>query len=169
MNNNLESYTMLDLSNEDALELLYASDNINKTKDGFVIKYAEDDLVNKMFKAIANKHSKDNPNFVNVSEKYTVDDNYISGTSLLLRDPKKHVIKICRRSTTNDNTCGINRLFIPNNYRDKFFKEVVYGKRFQETGRYELDSRNDDLYSWWSDFMTNAYFNILADLKSRKM
>lgn len=168
MRNNIESYTMLDISEEDAVELLFTSENVTKTNNGFEITYNESDLVNRMFKAIASRHSQSNPNFADVSKKYRVDDDYISGTSLLLRDPKKQIIKVCRRSTTNSNVCNINRLFVPNKYRDKFFKDVVYGSRFQETGKYELDSRDYDLYSWWSDFMNTAYFGILEDLKKEK-
>lgn len=168
MNNNLESYTMLDISEEDALELLFASTNIEKKEDGFYVTYKDDETVSLMYKAIANKHKQSNPNFIDVSKKYEVPDNFIDGTSLLLRDPKTHIIKVCRRATTNSNKCNINRLFITNFVRDKFFREVVTTQRYQETQKYEMDSRDDAVYSAWSNYMNQSYFEVLAKLRELK-
>ena len=167
MEGNVESYTMLDVSKEDALELLFASNKIEKTADGFVIKYEDNELVSKMYKAIANKHQQSNPNFMNVSQTYVLEDDDIVGTSLLLRDPKKHIIKVCRRSTTNSNKCNINRLFIPDKYRDRFFKDVKLCQRYKELEKYEIDSRDVDIYTEWSNFMNDAYFGIIAELKEK--
>lgn len=167
MGDNLESYTMLDISKEDALELLFASTNVEKTNDGLVIKYNDNDYVSKMYKAIASKHKQSNNKFMDVSKKYTLNDNDIEGTSLLLRDPKNHVIKVCRRSTTNSNVCNINRLFIPNKYRDRFFKDVQLCQRFKDTGKYEIDSRDIDIYTEWSNFMNDAYFGIISELNEK--
>ena len=168
MKDNLESYTMLNISKEDAVELLFASENIEKTKDGFVIHYTDQDDVSMMYKAIANKHKQSNPNFIDVSKKYDVPEGFINGTSLLLRDPKTHVIKVCRRTTTNSNKCNINRLFITNFVRDKFFKEVVESLRYKETGKYEMDSRDDAMYSLWSNYMNTEYFNVISRLRESK-
>lgn len=167
MRDNYESYTMLDISKDDALSFIFSADNLTRTNEGIVINYTSGDAVDKLYKAIANNHKSLNNNFIDVSQKYKLNANDIEGTSLLLRDANKHVIKICKRSTTNDNTCSINRLFIPNNYRDKFFKEVQYGQRFQETGKYELDSRDTELYTEWSNFMNDAYFGIVSELKQK--
>lgn len=167
MNGNVESYTMLDVSKEDALELLFASNKVERTADGFVIKYEDNELVSKMYKAIANKHQQSNPNFMNVSQTYTLNDDDIEGTSLLLRDPKKHIIKVCRRSTTNSNKCNINRLFIPNKYRDRFFKDVQLCQRYKDTNKWEIDSRDVDIYTEWSNFMNDSYFGIISELKAK--
>ena len=166
MNANLESFTMLDVSKEDALALLFASSNVTKAGNDFIIKYDDSDVVSKMYKAIACKHRESNPNFIDVSKKYTLKDNDIEGTSLLLRDPKNHIIKVCRRSTTNSNECNINRLFITNDYRDRFFKDVRLCKRFKETNKYEIDSTDEEIYDEWSRFMNDAYFNIVSELRS---
>lgn len=167
MKDNLESFTMLNVSKEDALELLFASKSVEKTADGFIIRYEDSDLVSKMYKAIAYKHKETNSNFIDVSKKYTLEKEDIPGTSLLLRDPKKHIIKVCRRSTTNSKVCNINRLFIPNKYRDRFFKDVLLCKRFKETNKYEIDSRDTDIYTEWSSFMNDAYFSIVSELKEK--
>ena len=167
MKDNLESYTMLNISKEDALELLFASSEVTRTGDGFVIKYQDKDAVSQMYKAIASKHRQSNSHFIDVSKKYEVTDEDVPGTSLLLRDPKKHVIKVCRRTTTNDHTCGINRLFISNKYRDEFFKDVVGSVRYDETHKYELDTRDEDIYTKWSNFMNDSYFGIMSELRER--
>lgn len=167
MQDSLESFTMLNVSKDDALELLFASENVERTADGFVIKYNDSDLVSKMYKAIACKHKESNPKFIDVSTKYTLKDDDIDGTSLLLRDPKKHIIKVCRRSTAKSNECNINRLFIPNKYRDRFFKDVLLCQRYKDTNKWEIDSRDIDIYTEWSNFMNDSYFGIISELREK--
>ena len=119
-----------------------------------------------MFKAIAQKHKEDNPtNFVDVSKKYTIgEDVIIPGTSILLRDPKTHVIKVCRRTTTNYKIGNINRLFVDDVTRDRFFKDVRSGERFKKTNKYELDTTSQK-YAYWSDYMNQEYFRIMRAIK----
>lgn len=160
--NEVESYTLLNVSHEDALRLLFVSENIVKEGNKFVITYEDDDKVSKMYKAIANKHSKDNPNFLDVSKKYMGDDTKVPGTSILWRDPNKHVIRVAYRKTSNFNKeCSINRLFITNDVRDKFFKDVVKGKRYLSTSKYELDTQDLDVYTKWSNYMNDRYFELV--------
>ncbi len=167
MLNNYESFAMLNISNEDALEMLFASDTVVKTSEGFRIRYNDADVVNQMYKAIAHKHQQTNKNFIDVSKRYEMTDDDISGTSLLIRDSKNHTIKVCKRTSTNDNTCSINRLFITNKYRDMFFRDVQQCQRFAETKKYEMDARDYEIYSYWSDFMNYGYFQNIVDLKER--
>lgn len=168
MQDNFESYTMLNIDEQDALALLFASENIIKNGDEFVITCSDSDAVTQMYKAIANKHKQTNKNFIDVSVKYEMSDEQVPGTSLLLRDAKKHTIRVCKRSTTNDRTCNINRLFINNIVRDKFFKEVQKCLRYDETKKYEMDSRDAEMYAQWSMFMNNSYFANVAELRAKK-
>lgn len=162
--NEVESYTLLNVSHEDALRLLYSSENITKDGNKFVITYQDSDLVSRMYKAIANKHSKDNANFLDVSKKYQGDDTKIPGTSILWRDPNTHVIRVAYRKTSKNNKeCSINRLFVTNEIRDKFFKDVVRGKRYLNTNKYELDTQDLDMYTKWSDYMNERYFELIKE------
>ena len=166
----VESYTLLEITDKDAYLLLSSSKNFSSDGSVTTITYASGDNTDKMFKAIAQKHKEANPtNFIDVSKKYTLGkDVTIEGTSLLLRDPKTHVIKVAYRKTTNSKEGNINRLFVDNATRDKFFNDVRVGKRFKTLGKYELDSSDFDAYSKWSNYMNESYFKILNIIARNK-
>jgi len=163
----IESYTLLNVSEEDALALLFASINIEKEDETtFVIKYENDELVSKMYKAIAHKHKENNPDFIDVSVRYELDMDAIPGTSVLVRDPEKQTIKVAYRKSTNfSKACNINRLFINNAQRDSFFRDVKNGSEYKKTEKYVLSSVDKETYSKWSSFMNDRYFEIVTQLK----
>ena len=89
----IESYTLLNVDDHDALALIFASNDVVKEDEStFVIKYEDGELVSKMYKAIANKHKQSNPDFIDVSVRYELEMDAIPGTSVLVRDPEKQQI-----------------------------------------------------------------------------
>lgn len=163
----IESYTLLNVNENDALALIFSANNIEKEDENtFVIKYDDLEPVSKMYKAIAHKHKENNPDFIDVSVKYELDMDVIPGTSVLVRDPEKGTIKVAYRKTTNFNkVCGINRLFINNAQRDSFFKDVTKGSYYKNTDKFILSSKDKDMYTKWSCFMNDRYFEIVSQLK----
>ena len=167
----IESYTLLEISDKDAYLLATSAKTFNKEGNIVTINYDSGDDTDQMFKAIANKHKEDNKdNFVDVSKKYVLDkDIIISGTSLLLRDPKTHVIKVAYRKTTNSKEGNINRLFVDNAIRDKFFNDVRKSKRHaQNPKKWELDTQDSKEYAYWSDYMNKEYLHIITTIKESK-
>ena len=166
-NSMIESYTLLDVDEHDALSLIFASNTIEKEDENtFVIRYEDDELVSKMYKAIAHKHKESNPNFIDVSVRYELDMDAIPGTSVLVRDPEKQTIKVAYRKSTNfSKACNINRLFVNNAQRDAFFKDVVKGSYYKKTEKFVLSSEDREMYSKWSSFMNDRYFEIVSQLK----
>ncbi len=166
----VESYTLLEVTDKDAYLLLASSKNFSSQDKVTTINYESGDNTDKMFKAIAQKHKEENPtNFVDVSKKYYLDkDVHIEGTSVLLRNPKNHTIKVARRSTTNSKEGNINRLFVDNVTRDRFFNDVRVSKRFKTSNKYELDTQDYDKYVYWSNYMNESYFRILNMIRRGK-
>lgn len=166
----IESYTLVEISDKDAYLLATSAKQFSKDGNIVTINYDSDDDTDKMFKAIVGKHKKENKgNFTDVSKKYIIDkDVIIPGTSILLRDVKNHVIKVCRRATTNSKEGNINRLFISDSIRDKFFKEIARCKRYLQTNKWELDTQDEEIYNSWSAYMNNQYLEIMKVIKNNK-
>lgn len=163
----IESYTLLNVDESDALALIFAAEDITKEDEvTFVIKYNDDEVVSKMYKAIAHKHKQSNPDFIDVSVRYELDMDAIPGTSVLVRDPEKQQIKVAYRKSTNfSKACNINRLFVNNAQRDSFFKDVVKGNFYKRTEKFILSSEDKEMYTKWSTFMNDRYFEIVSQLK----
>ena len=163
----VESYALLDITDKDAYLLLTSTKKFSK--DGNVTTITYGDETDKMFKAIAKKHKEENPtNFIDVSKKYKVgEDVIIPGTSLFIRDPKTHVIKVCYRKTANSKIGNINRLFVDNKVRDDFFNDVRVSKRhMQNPNKWELDTQDAKAYAYWSNYMNEQYFKIMSKIKT---
>lgn len=162
----IESYTLLNVDEHDALALLFAAGNITKDDEStFTIRYEDGELVSRMYKAIASKHRQSNPDFIDVSVRYELDMDAIPGTSVLVRDPEKQTIKVAYRKSTNfSKACNINRLFVNNAQRDSFFRDVVRGDYYKRTGKYVLCS-DEESYGKWSSFMNDRYFEIVSQLR----
>ena len=52
--------------------------------------------------------------------------------------------------------------------RDRFFKDVVKGKRYSKTNKYELDTEDKERYSYWSNYMNEQYLAIMRVIKETK-
>ena len=155
----IESFCLLKLSMGEVWEILSTVTNhpekVNGMLDGsLVIDYSgKDDPVYKAWVKIALEHSKTEPkDFHDLSRKYK---STVPGSSVLVRDSKKHTIRIALRKGNDD--CTINRLCISNDIRERFFQDVKHGTLYKETGKYIMDSRDYKVYSYWSKFMNNEY------------
>lgn len=166
----VESYTLLDIGGDDAARLLFAASNVAKGEDGaFTITYNANEPVHKMYKAIAGKRRKANPDFLDVSVRYQLDMDAIPGTSVLVRNPEKGTISIAYRKTTNfSKACNINRLFIDNAKREEFFRDVVKGRYYLGHSKYVMTREDTDMYTKWSSYMNDRYFEIVGQLKAKK-
>ena len=166
----IESYTLLEISDKDAYLLATSANTFSKEGNIVTICYTNGDPVDVMFKAIANKHQESNSeNFIDVSKKYTLDkDIKIPGTSLLLRDAKNHIIRVAYRKTTNSKEGNINRLFVTDDIRDKFFDDVRVSKRHKANpSKWELDT-DSKAYAYWSSYMNREYLRIVDSIKLGK-
>lgn len=153
----IESFSLLKLSLSEVYRLLVIvadKKDIETTLDSsIVIKYSGNDSIHQEWKKLASEHLKKNPNnFVDVSKKYKSD---ILGTSCLIRDPKKHIIRIALRR--GDDNCTINRLCIDNSIRERFFQDAKVSTFFRETKKYAIDSKDLKVYTYWSTYMNNEY------------
>lgn len=149
----IESFTLLHLNTEELNALLSCVSDWKQDGEGFKVSHVSvyGDKLDEVFKTIAVEHSKTNPNFLDVTKKYT---SQISGSSMLIRDPEKHVIKIAWRK---GNTCAINKLIIDNQKREQFFRDAKSCKCFIEKGKYFIDARDEVIYTYWSNYMNRKY------------
>lgn len=155
--NEIESFTLLKLSNEEFKELLFRVTKWYLTSDN--ILYCNYLSVEDWFKQTAVKHSKTNPNFKDISKKYI---STLKGTSALLRDTTNHTIKVVYRDGSK---CNINKCNITDHIRDEFIKQAKQTKAFQETKTYTIDLRDQEKYTFWSNLMNKYY---LENIKKGK-
>lgn len=168
----VESFSMLKLSLQEVYYLFctafshYLTEgiekNVDKSLDGsLVIRYSGNDDIHKAWKELAQNHLKTNPsNFRDISKKYKKD---IPGTSCLVRDADKHIIKIAFRK--GNDTCTINRMCIDNEIRERFFQDAKASKYFKQTKKYALDTQDLNTYTYWSKYMNSSYLEQSKRLK----
>lgn len=163
----LESHTLIEISDKDAYLLLTTSRGFKVGDNNMTtINFESGDKTDKMFKAIAEKHKKDTSrDFMDVSKKFSIDDLNIPGTSVLLRDVKKQTITVARRTTTNSKQGSINRIFITDEVRDKFFNDARKSVLFTTSKKYGIDIRDVEKYEYWCDFMNTQYIEIISQLE----
>ena len=163
----IESFSLLKLSLHELAELLKLTSetNVEYTLDGaVVVKYSGNDAIHKRWKDIAVEHSKRSPqDFVDVSAQFK---SQIPGTSVLIRDPKKHIIRIAKRDGNDENT--INRICIGNDIREKFFSDSKLCTMFKTLGKYAIDTRDLDTYKFWSKYMNSSFIFQYKESKAKK-
>ena len=167
----LESYTLLELSDKDAYLLATSAKQLNKDGHVVTINYESGDETDSMFKALAHSHQQTNSkNFIDEMKKYVIDkDVVIPGTSLLIRDIKNGTIKVAYRKNSPSKEGTINRLFVTNAIRDKFFDDVrVCKKHKQDPNTWILDKQDKKAYDYWCNYMNEQYVNILNIIKESK-
>lgn len=169
----VESFSLLKLNLKEVYYLLSVAfkeyptnnetKNIEAVLDGsIVIKYSGNDDIHKAWKELAQNHLKNNPKeFRDISKKYKTD---IPGTSCLIRDANKHIIKISLRK--GDDTCTINRMCIDNEIRERFFQDAKASKYFKQTKKYALDTQDLNTYTYWSKFMNSSYLEQSKNLSN---
>ena len=151
--NEIESFTMLHISDEEFNSLLKIADWKMGDDNILIAKYKYKDPLDLLWKDLASAHQKKNKAFFrDVSKDYP---SSVSGTSVLIRDPIKHIIKIGYR---NDNSTNrINRVCIDNERRDLFFRDCKKGNIFKTAHKYAIDLSDLDVYNYWSKYMNVAY------------
>lgn len=147
----IESFTLLKLNDEETKMLLDASSSWTQVNNILKTIYQIDDPVNKVFNLIACRHKESNINFFEVNKKY---NSKVSGTSVLIRDPEKHIIRIAKRRNT---LCDINTLCIDDSTRNKFFNDVNKCSYLYKYNKYAIDITDLETYRKWSTHMNNNY------------
>lgn len=157
-NGEIESFSLLKLNIIEFIKL-YSIAMVNnmvieETLDNsIVIKYSGDDTLHQCWKELAMNHKTANPsNFTDVSKSFKSE---IEGTSVLIRDPIKEIIRIAKREGNDTDT--INRICISNKDREDFFYSAKRSKYFNDTGKYAISSDDAKIYEYWSIRMNNAY------------
>lgn len=166
----MESHTLVEITDKDAYLMLLSSNGFKVAdNNAATIEYESGSTIDTMFKAIAEKHKKDDTReFADVSKKYNIDDVDIPGTSVLIRDVEKRTITVARRTTSNYKQGSINRLFINNNERDKFFDDARVSNYYKKNKKFAIDTSDEQAYEYWSIYMNNRYFQIMRSLKNEK-
>ena len=156
-NTELESFSLLHLNEEESVNILKAAKinpgivDLGSTKIEF--DYTAGDDFDKLFKAIALKHEKENYYFYrDTNKKFTPN---IDGTSMLVRDVKNKIIYIGFRD--NYNSCNINKIYIPNSIREKFFSDTKKCSYLQKFNKYAISHDDMDYYTKWCGFMNEAF------------
>lgn len=165
----VESFSLLKLSLKEFCDLMGKvagkEGAVEATLDGsIVLKYSGNDDLHQEWKKLALEHLKASPkDFIDVSKKYK---STTPGTSCLIRDAIKHVIRIALRK--GDDNCTINRLCVDNAIRERFFQDAKMSTLFKESKKYAIDSRDLKVYSYWSKYMNTCYISNVKQVKQPK-
>lgn len=166
----LESFSLLKLSFFEFTALLEMAVKTDHTinyglNNVFTIEYKGDDKLHKLWKSLACQHEA-----IAVEPFYYVNAKFptvIGGTSCLIRDPEKHSICIAYRKSNQDTS--INRLCICNSIRERFFSDCKTSTLFKTTKKYAIDSRDKELYSYWSKYMNDSFIRQHKDYRKTKL
>lgn len=164
----IESFTLLHLTDAETLELLSVATDVNKQSNIITINMTEE--VNNLWKKFAKNHNiySGTPN---VTLKYLIEGNINKNnpnpeTSVLIRNPKTHIIVSGRRGKFDSKEmCHINKLYISNEIRNKWWEESLHSKLSHERAkmknmfnqRFAVDLRDEELYNRWSKYMDRQY------------
>ena len=122
-------------------------------------KYPE--VLQSFFKKIA--IAKENGNYEDVPNK--VLDSDIPGTSALLRNKDKTVIKIVRR---RDDKTKLNKVCISNAIRENFFRDAKALHGRPVSGNYCIYIEDGEAFYYWNNLMDNIYYNLYNKVTSNK-
>lgn len=166
----IESFSLLKLSLNEFSSLLTKAIELKKEieytlDDSVVIKYSGNDEIHQYWKKLSIEHEKTSPsNFVDVSAQFKSE---ISGTSCLIRDPVKHIIRIALRN--GDDNVTINRMCIDNEIRERFFNDVKTTLLFKKSKKYAMDTQDLATYTYWSKYMNTSFINQFKKQKDQKL
>lgn len=153
----LESYTLLDLSSTELYHLIMVANSLKAAKaiNGKIyITYSHNDLVDILWESLVREHEKLlGSKFKNLSLRYDspLDKKDIVG--YLFRNQRAHsIIYIDNSSKTTYSKCSINMLAINQTAMVFFLSDLI--KSGESKG---IDSSNGEFYHYWSTVMTNIY------------
>lgn len=150
--NEIESYTLLRLSDAEAEQMTKAA-NWKAEGNQLVASYESGDALDTLWKDFAAEHQKKHPeNFKDVTRRFKAE---YPGTSCLVRKPDQHIIYIVLRN--DDNTNAINRICLDDQRRNQFFRDVRNSESHKQTGRWALKLSDGEAYTYWSRYMNDVY------------
>lgn len=159
----IESFSLLKLDLLEAIEL-YNKGIENKSEIEYtldkcvIIKYSGNDSVHQYWKELAVAHKAQNPaEFTDVSKAFKSN---VAGTSVLIRDPIKQIIRIAKRDGDETNT--INRMCIDNEIRERFFSDAKRSTYFRTNKKYAIDKIDKSIYDYWDIMINNMYVSQKA-------
>ena len=166
----LESYSLLKLSLQQAAQLIDKASEIGDSieyplDNSVVIIYKSGDALHNLWKSWAEEKHKDRVsidpgNKINISAEF---ESPIIGTSCLVRDPKKHIIRIALRK--ENNKTSINRVCISNDIKQRFFYDAKTSSYFAKNNKYAIDTDDLATYTYWSKYMNNSF---IAQYKEKR-
>ena len=159
----VESFSFIEIDSDDLASLLMCAEpkNIREVEHGYKISYSTGDAIDSRYKKLAYDKTKAKPKY-DLSIRY---ESTIPGTSMLIRDATKHIIKIARRGNKRM-SFGVNVAPIDDETRKRFFESCVRSKRHGLTGSYAIDASDFEEYSYWSKLMNRIFvYNAYAKLK----
>lgn len=163
----VESFTLLKFSFQESISIVAKALELNKVLEfpldgSVVINYSGNDEVHQLWKELALNHEKNCPKaFIDVSAKFKTK---ISGSSCLIRDPQKHIIRIALRK--GDDEVTINRVCIDNSIRERFFCDVKTTQYYFKTHKFAMDTADLNVYTYWSKFMNTSFINQFKESKN---
>ena len=166
----VESFSLLKLPMSELAQLLLkvaeSKNEVEYPLDGsVVIKYSGNDSVHQLWKELVLKHEKDSPHcFIDISAQFKTG---VAGTSCLVRDPNKHIIRIALRE--GDDRMTINRVCVDNSIRERFFYDAKTSHRYQQTKKFAIDTKDLATYTYWSKFMNMSFINQYKELKKKSL
>lgn len=160
----IESYTLLDLTEEELRKLLKASKNNyhDVEKQMWIISTLNDDEVVDTWLEIAHNHQLNSKYFNgDVNKKY---DAPYPVRAYLFRDQDHHVIKFhLVKATDKPKKCAINVLAIEKYVVDIYLKQVRESESYKELGKCFITAEYDEkLYHLWSNYMNKQYFENIG-------
>lgn len=156
----IESYTLLDLTEEELRKLLKASKNNyhDVEKQMWIISTLNDQPVVDAWLEIAHNHQLKSKSFNgDVNKKYTAP---YKAKAYLFRDQDRHIIKFhLVKPEDGDKKCSINVLAIEQHVVDIYLKQVRQSESYKELGKCFIVAEYDErLYHLWANYMNKQYF-----------
>ena len=160
----IESYTLLDLNDEELRKLLDASKNnyFDKVHELWIIDTTEDKKVVDSWLEIAHNHQMKNEQFnIKVNKKY---DAPYPVRGYLFRDQDHHIIKFhLVKSEDKPRKCSINVLPIEKYVVDIYLKQVKASNSYKELNKCSISAEYDyDLYRKWANYMNKQYMTNIG-------
>ena len=152
----VESFSFVEIDTDDLTSLLMSANADDVTKidaNTYKIRYSKGDAVDRRYNAIAMRRSQTIGRLYNTNIRYSYAPN---GTSVLVRDDKRRIIRIARRNANGMRFC-MSVLPITDSARNAFFNECKSSKYHESTTKYGIDSRDVEEYLKWSHYMDDKY------------
>lgn len=147
----LESFTLLNITEEESKQFLNCCFDFEVSKDKFIIYYKYKDNVDRLWNYIYSNHDILNKDGLkNISKKYIPS---IESVRYLIRDQDKHIIYGIT-DTNSNKECSINVLKVSETVFNIFMQDVAKSSYNLSKIVYNEDC---DIYLKWSSYMNRKY------------